>query len=208
MKINKNPKSGIAPLIILLIVTLLAGGGGATYLAVKGKPLSIDSVKENLLGGETKEEALENLSIDNADFDVSASPLPKLELNAFNLNVPSLATPKVGNINTSFSSNFSVDQSKINLGAPNLSNMMPQISIPSIPTGSIPSDITIPSGMPPLPTDMGGISVPPGTGAVPTESGSAPAGGQGGPTCASFGSIQACPFVPVEFQEACRACFQ
>lgn len=209
-------KKGIAPLIIVLIVALLAGGGGATYLAVKGKPISVDSVRENLLGGETKGEALEDLSIENADLDVSVSPMPKLELNALNLSVPEIATPKLGNVNTSFNADVSVKASDINLGTPNLSNMMPQISIPSIPTGlpaqsgGIPAGITIPTaptsiptGMPPLPTDMGGVSVPPSTGTVPPDAG---AGSAPSIDCSMFQSVPSCAMTgPGEAM--CKQCF-
>ncbi|HBM45678.1 MAG: hypothetical protein UT05_C0004G0016 [Parcubacteria group bacterium GW2011_GWF2_38_76] len=208
-----NLKRGIAPLIIILIVALLAGGGGVTYLAVKGKPISVDSVRENILGGETKEEALDNLSIESTDFDVSVSPLPKLELNALNLRMPEIATPKLGDFNTNFNTEVSVVKaSNINLGTPNLSNMMPQISIPSIPTGgSIPPNITIPTipTQTGAPTDMGEISAPPSTGVVPPETGvgSAPSGAPS-VDCSMFSSVPSCSYVPAgQAQDACRSCF-
>lgn len=197
-----NLKKGIAPLIILLIITLLAGGGGATYLAVQGKPFSVDSVRENLLGGETKEEALDDLSIESTDFDVSVSPLPKLELNALNLSVPEVATPKFGNVNTNFNADVSVKTGDIKLGTPNLSNMMPQISIPSIPAG-LPAQTGAPTGMPSLPTDMDGVSVPPtNTGAMPPEAGAPSI------DCSAFASVPSCTYIPAgQAQDACRSCF-
>lgn len=192
MKKN-NLKKGIAPLLILLIITLLTGGGSAIYLKIKDKPLSLNSVKENIFGFQGND-TLESIKIENIDFEFSSSPLPKLETTALNIEIPKINNPKIGSVNTNLDFDFSLNKNDIEIPMPNIGNLMPSIVIPAMPNIEIPKGVNIPASQTPT-----------------TQPEQSPAGAPAGKPnvdCSMFISVPSCSYVPAgQAQDTCKQCF-
>ena len=194
MKIQTN--KGIAPIIIILIIAALAGGGTAVYLKAKGKPISINSLKENVLGSKSIETSLDEIKIENTDINISLSPMPKLEVSPLNIAVPQIQTPKLGSISVpkiDIANTLKADD--MNIAMPNLDSFSPSISIPSVPKIEVPNNIPTPSI---IPSEIPTTQIAPETG-----QNNAPA-----IDCGMFASVPSCSYVPAgQAQDACKKCF-
>jgi len=198
MKIQTN--KGIAPIIILLIIAALTGGSTAVYLKTKNKPVSLDSVKENILGSKSAATSLDELEIENTDISISLTSMPKLEVSPLNIAIPQIQTPKFGGVSVpKIDVGSSIKNMDTNIAMPNLMNITPSVSIPSMPKINIPSGINIPDD---IPTNV------PTTNTAPSGQGSAPSTGAPAIDCGMFASVPSCSYVPAgQAQDACKKCF-
>lgn len=106
-------------IIIILIIVLVAGG---VVYVLMGKKIP------GMSGG--AEKALEELSVEAPEIDMSLSPLPKLEISSFNLSSPQLPSNNIFSgfpVNTDFSygGNLDISTPSVQINAP---------TIPSQPT--------------------------------------------------------------------------
>ncbi len=132
MTLKNKTKQGIAPLLLVLIIAVITGGVGAIYLKATNSPVSIESAKENIFGIQ-KEETLESIEINTDGLDFSLTSIQNLEVPALNIEVPNINTPKLGNMSAILSVDIQVQKDSINIESPNLENIKPKVSMPSIP---------------------------------------------------------------------------
>jgi hypothetical protein len=160
-----------AVLATIILAAILIIGAVVYYLATSLRPPIGNPFIKNELG---------DLSVLAPEFDLSASPLPKLNASALNISTPDLPT--------SFFSGMLLD-TKINTLSANTAIKMPSINFSYAPLAQ-PQAPQIPPASNP--------------GTQP------PSGGQPATNCASFSSVPSCSYVGVSGSDAynaCKACY-
>ena len=166
-KQNKLHYRGFSAIIALIILAVIIVVGAVAYYLATNKP----QVGDPLIKDE-----LRDLSVLAPEFDMSVSPLQKLNMSSLNLNSP--------NLPTDFFSGMSLD-TKINTASSNTAIKMPVINFSYTPSAQ--------SQAPQIPST-------PNPGTQP------PSGGQQGADCSSFSSVPSCSYVGATGSDAYNAC--